>query len=293
MRTAISAGALALTLGGALVVAAAPVDAAVNAAGRTGGCGGGGLLGEVTGGLCKAVGTVNEVVGGLTGLTGAQTSSAPPVTPPPPAQPATAPALPTGDPGPGTGTLPDTPAPPATTTEITVMEPEGEPTPTVQDKSCAPRPEAPGCAPPSPPPAPPRHRGQARPPAPLRPAPPRRSTPRFPGEGEPAIPLRERPRPPSPRPLVKDERREPAVRDLPPVIDAEAPRLELLWPTGPVMRRFQRAVTPTRSPDPLGTALTATLLAGAVLTVRVLYVRRAAERSMPLEPLRARRHRTA
>ncbi|GHH71206.1 hypothetical protein GCM10017673_24300 [Streptosporangium violaceochromogenes] len=287
MRTAISAGALALTLSGVLVVAAAPV----NADDGTSDCGGG-LLGEVTGGLCKAVGTVNDVVGGLTGgltgLGGAQGSSAPPPAPPP-AQPATAPV----PPGSGTGTLPDLPAPPAVTAEIAATEPGGGPTPAVADKTCAPGPGAPGCAAPPTPPTPPERRGRARPPASPRPAPPRRSTPRFTGEEEPAIPLRERPRPPSPRPLVKSERREPAIRDLPPVIDAEAPRLELLWPTGPVMRGFRRTVTPTRSPDPLGTALTATLLAGAALTVRVLYVRRAAEKSMPLEPLRARRHRTA
>ncbi|MEU1881759.1 hypothetical protein ABZ470_31025 [Streptosporangium sp. NPDC020072] len=79
----------------------------------------------------------------------------------------------------------------------------------------------------------------------------------------------------------------------PPTVDAEAPRLELLWPAGPVMRRFQRAVTPTKTPDPLGTAFTAVLLLAAILAVRLLYVRRIGEKSIPLEPLRMKRHRTA
>ncbi|MFF4992850.1 hypothetical protein ACFY19_37160 [Streptosporangium saharense] len=79
----------------------------------------------------------------------------------------------------------------------------------------------------------------------------------------------------------------------PPVVDAEAPRLDLLWPAGPVMRKLQRTVTPTRSPDPLGTAFTMTLLVAAILAVRLLYVRRISEKSIPLEPLRMKRHRTA
>ncbi|MER7130230.1 hypothetical protein [Streptosporangium saharense] len=79
----------------------------------------------------------------------------------------------------------------------------------------------------------------------------------------------------------------------PPVVDAEAPRLDLLWPAGPVMRKLQRAVTPTRAPDPLGTAFTTALLVAAILAVRLLYVRRISERSIPLEPLRMKRHRTA
>lgn len=79
----------------------------------------------------------------------------------------------------------------------------------------------------------------------------------------------------------------------PPVVDAEAPRLDLLWPAGPVMRKLQRTVTPTRSPDPLGTAFTTALLAAAILAVRLLYVRRISEKSIPLEPLRMKRHRTA
>ncbi|MEV4095518.1 hypothetical protein [Streptosporangium saharense] len=79
----------------------------------------------------------------------------------------------------------------------------------------------------------------------------------------------------------------------PPVVDAEAPRLDLLWPAGPVMRKLQRTVTPTRSPDPLGTAFTMALLVAAILAVRLLYVRRISEKSIPLEPLRMKRHRTA
>ncbi|GGQ15802.1 hypothetical protein [Streptosporangium pseudovulgare] len=83
----------------------------------------------------------------------------------------------------------------------------------------------------------------------------------------------------------------------PPVADPEAPRVELLWP-GAGMRELRdrmpadRPVKPTRSSDPAGTALTIVLLVVAILAVRLLYVRRGGE-SMPFEPLRLGRHRTA
>ena len=83
-----------------------------------------------------------------------------------------------------------------------------------------------------------------------------------------------------------------------PVVDAEAPRVELLWP-GPLMQEFQRQMPdrrplkPTQSSDALGTVLSTALLIAAILAVRLLYTRRTGEESMPFEPLRVGRHRVA
>jgi hypothetical protein len=74
------------------------------------------------------------------------------------------------------------------------------------------------------------------------------------------------------------------------VIDAEAPRLELLWPA-PLMQELQRQmrnerpVTPTKSSDTAGTVLTTVVLVGAILAVRLLYSRRRIKESIPFEPV--------
>lgn len=284
MRTAISAGALALTLGGALLtVVAGPASAAA----LMDECGGGGLLGGVTGGLCKAVGTVNNVVNGLTGGG-----------PPPPADTGSTAETAGND---LNGTLPTpAPTPDAKTPALEVKD--GDLTPKSLDEVCSPMVDSPTCAGESATSVP----GEtdvpgkaavpeetARPSASPRPSPSRRARQRPHRDGGP-VPPQEHPRPPRPLPHTDtaDEDR-PVISNGPPVIDAEAPRLELLWPAGPVVQRLRGAVTPTRSPDPLGTALTAALLVAAILAVRLLYTRRAGEKSIPLEPLRARRHRTA
>nr|BFE80127.1 hypothetical protein GCM10020093_027280 [Planobispora longispora] len=77
----------------------------------------------------------------------------------------------------------------------------------------------------------------------------------------------------------------------PAVVDIEAPRLDPLWP-GPLLEEVQRrlpgrqTVTATRRSDPLGTALTTTLLVAAILAVRMMYAKRGTEESIPLEPVR-------
>ncbi|GGS56231.1 hypothetical protein GCM10010156_13500 [Planobispora rosea] len=84
----------------------------------------------------------------------------------------------------------------------------------------------------------------------------------------------------------------------PAVVDIEAPRLEPLWP-GALVEELQRrmpgrqTVAATRRSDPLGTALTTALLVAAILAVRMMYGKRGAEESIPLEPVRVGRHRTA
>ncbi|MEV7009043.1 hypothetical protein [Streptosporangium sp. NPDC051022] len=337
MRTAISAGALALTLGGGLpVVASVPVSAAT----RTGDCEGGGLLGGLTGGLCRTVDTVGDIVGGVTGT------------------PASGPGTGTGPgSGPGSGSVTE-----STTSDAKdrkdkkdemdgkggnnerragnghdpsngyglsdayglseaygpgdAYDPGDDPDPSAQDTGpeaetpttadprgedllpedfgglCPPAAGSPGCSDSSAIDTPDE---TARPSASPRPGPPRRDRSATTGDDGTAPLPKEPLRPSQAHRHGTDDEDGTTLPDPPPVIDAEAPRIELLWPTGPVMRRLQRAVTPTRSPDPVGTALTAALLVAAILAVRLLYVRRIgeAEESIPLEPLRTRRHRTA
>ncbi|MEV8637485.1 hypothetical protein AB0395_38175 [Streptosporangium sp. NPDC051023] len=314
MRTAISAGALALTLGGLLlVVAPAPASAAT----WMGDCEDGGLLGGVTDGLCKAVDAVGTVVNGIaagpTSDTGGLDYNA---EIPPNGQKDGKPKKgekagkneKNGNAQSGTGGLGEendldvarqvTSPDPATDAFAT---PEADDTreegllPKDLSSVCSPLTGSPECPSTS---AISTPEESAPPSVSPRPSPSRRSRP-IPTDEETAAPLPREPlRPPQTRGREtegnehEDEAR-PEVSTPPPVVDAEAPRLELLWPTGPVMRKFQRAVTPTRSSDPLGTALTTALLIAAILAVRVLYARRIGEESIPLEPLRMKRHRTA
>ncbi len=322
MRTAISAGALALTLGGAL-----PVVAPVSAGASTwmGDCEGTGLLGGVTGGLCRAVGTVGSAVNGVAGAP----SPSPGYT--------TESAMDGGKDGKdrknekdakngkgpdNTGGLNDAAdkagragkndlggpleitAPPRgpdilATPETGETDGGDDLLPKDFNDVCPPLTGSPECASSSAISTPDE---TTHPPASPSPRPSHRSRPTPTGDSQTAPLPREPLRPAETHEqhgtgetgkADGGERDKDATSDEVPVIDAEAPRLELLWPAGPVMRKFQRTVTPTRSPDPLGTALTAALLVAAILAVRVLYVRRIGEESMPLEPLRMRRHRTA
>ncbi|GAA3101654.1 hypothetical protein [Streptosporangium carneum] len=325
MRIAIYVGALALTLGGGLpVVALTPV----NAAPRVGDCEGGGLLGGLTGGLCKTVEAVGDTVNGIAG------------TPPPSTGPDYGHTTETtmndekdrkdkkggksekheksgkGSSGAdglsGTGYLgqenglegPLGLTAPTLTPEISAApaaeEDEGvDLLPKDLDSVCPPMTGSPECASST---AISTPEETVSPSAAPRPSPSHKDRPEFRGDHETAPLPKEPLRPVETRRHAADRDRDrgrhgrqegDTPSDPVPVIDAEAPRLELLWPTGPVMRKFQRTVTPTRSPDPLGTALTAALLVAAILAVRLLYARRIGEESMPLEPLRMRRQRTA
>ncbi|MGV9776204.1 hypothetical protein [Streptosporangium sp. NPDC003464] len=295
MRTAISAGALALALSGGIFTAAAASAAQPD-------CDNGGLLGGVTDGLCKAVDTVGDVVEGVTdavappaakkedgapGAAGAseeteeasvKSAEAPP--------PASAPSP----------SAPDTRAAPEPPADDSLL-------PKALDDVCLPLVASPECTSPSAISAPEKPEKTEQPPA--RPSP--RPSPS--GRSEPAerkaVPLPVEPlRPPETRTRVPDVG-EPVAPRPSPVVDAEAPRVELLWPR-PAMQEFQRRVQelqtrrtdgrplrPTRSSDTLGTVLTTALLLAAILAVRLLYARRAEEESMPFEPLRMSRHRTA
>ncbi|WP_433238421.1 hypothetical protein ACQPYK_30750 [Streptosporangium sp. CA-135522] len=274
MRKAISAGALALALSGGIPMVVATSAGATAQAD----CGNGGLLGGITGGLCKAVGTVGTVVDGLADT----------VAPPAPRS--------GGSDAAGATAVNDTEeaAPGATA-------PADEPAadsllPKALDDVCVPLVASPECTSPSAISAPeeteqPSTRSHPRPARTGKPKPAERN-------GKKAAPLPTEPvRPPQNRTRTTDTD-EPVIPQPSPVVDPEAPRVELLWP-GPVMQEFQRRmpderpVTPTRSSDTLGTALTTALLIVAILAVRVLYAKRAGEESMPFEPLRVGRHRTA
>ncbi|MFF5205465.1 hypothetical protein [Streptosporangium sp. NPDC000396] len=278
MRTAISAGALVLALGGALPVAAAT---SASAAARID-CGNGGLIGGLTGELCKAVTTVGDVVNQITGNTSATAAD-------------------THDSGGAPKTTADDPG--ARSAAAPSAEPSGEPAPegakdsgllpTVLNDVCLSLVASPECPSPSATSTP----EQAAEPSPSpHPSPSRRNR-HKPAERK-TVPIAAEPvRPPETRTHTTDTD-EPVIPQPPPAVDAEAPRVELLWP-GPAVQEFQKrmpgrqAVTPTRSSDTLGTAFTAALLVVAILAVRVLYAKRTGEESMPFEPLRVGRHRMA
>ncbi|MGV9600496.1 hypothetical protein ACWDR1_27930 [Streptosporangium sandarakinum] len=313
MRTAISAGALVLALIGALLLAAAAPAGAVAWPAQPG-CERRGPLGGVTGGLCDTLGTVGDTAGkavdgvgkavdgvvdgvaetvdtgrfgvtaetttgtgdsrlgveadvGVTTGTGAETSGA-----------TSRSAGPGEDPSaPGDGAAgPATAAPRAST------------------GACAPA-ASPGCADPA-------ERSVRKPPS-SEARPTARPLPRPSRSGEPEQAVRRDapsgPVRPTAAPPVHDTGSGPVTAEpSPPVADPEAPRVELLWP-GAGMRELRdrmpadRPVRPTRSSDPAGTALTIVLLVVAILAVRLLYVRRGGGESMPFEPLRLGRHRTA
>ncbi|WP_084958285.1 hypothetical protein [Thermoactinospora rubra] len=143
-----------------------------------------------------------------------------------------------------------------------------------------------------------------RTPAPTaRPAKPRPRPSGSPTPREESLLPTEAPRPPRREPHLIDtgERvlAEPAQR----AADTDLPRLDLLWPN-PFAERLegpmtgQDVVRPSeRGPDVLGTALTAALLASAVLATRIVQQRRRREEdsaSIPFQPVRAGgRHRLA
>ncbi|WP_248961550.1 hypothetical protein [Sphaerisporangium perillae] len=132
-----------------------------------------------------------------------------------------------------------------------------------------------------------------------------RSAPRMDNDRPPAD------RPPTGEPPVQGatlpaepvDRAMPSVHATsPPRADIEMPPLVPLWPGQPLPvltgTLQARKTAPPRPYDPVGTALTAVLLASAILATRVVQSRRAADtpRSMPFEGLRsseAGRHRLA
>ncbi|WP_326823467.1 hypothetical protein [Streptosporangium sp. NBC_01756] len=300
MRTAISAGVLVLILSGGITMGTATAAAAVTQAD----CDSGGLIG----GLCRAVGTVGDVVNGLTGA----------VVPPAPDR--DAPDVTQETTVDGAGDAPSSPAPDpgaATTDGAGAATTDGAGDdgllPKALDDVCLPLVASPECT------------GPAAISAPEEPEkaektkgtegteePARRSRPRPSRTGEPetareeAAPLPAEPlRPPDSRTRINDMD-QPVIPQPVPTIDAEAPQIDPLWPgtiTQELHERMrellagkppgEQTVTPTRSSDTLGTVLTTALLIAAILAVRLLYTRRTGEESMPLEPLRTGRHRTA
>ncbi|MFC4062099.1 hypothetical protein ACFOWE_27670 [Planomonospora corallina] len=295
MRSAISAGALALALGGGLsVVATASADAA-----HAADCDrGGGLLGGVTGGLCQTVDGVTNVVDGLTGSVLSPVTEGLDQTVGKVLEPVGE-AAPTARASSGGRTT----APPSAPEKREEGSGGGRPPVTLDvcvslsSSGCAESPTSPA-SPASSAPAP----GEdARPTATApadrsrRPETERPEKEQAPVSGPSSS--ASYPYHPEPRPHTT-EVRDPALSE-PPVIDVETPLLEPLWP-GPLTQELrqrvpggQASVTLVRSSDPVGTALTAVLLAAAVLAVRLMYTRRAEEESIPFEPLRMGRHRVA
>ncbi|MBG0816836.1 hypothetical protein [Planomonospora sp. ID82291] len=295
MRSAISAGALALALGSGIpVVATASASVA-----RPVDCPrGGGLLGGVTSGLCRTVDGVTDTVDGLTGSSLTPATGRLDVT----AEKALKPVgelVPTGPPGAGEGSSssasPDGGGGAGGSGAPGGKGGEGLLPETLSDV-CLPLVDSPECTASA--------ATSSVPDRPVRPsATPAPATTRAPGtrrtedDREARIPVPPvSPRPPEPR-THTTEVRDPVLPERF-AVDAEAPRVDPLWP-GPLTQELQqrmpgeRTVTPTRSPDPLGTALTTVLLAAAVLAVRLVYVRRAEKGSIPFEPLRVGRHRVA
>ncbi|GGL16756.1 hypothetical protein [Planomonospora parontospora] len=284
MRAALSAGALALALGGGIPVVAAASGSVARAADCPQG---GGLLGGVTSGLCQTVDGVTDAVDGLTGssltpVTGGLDATAEKALEP------VGELAPTERPrtggGSSSGAPPHDPGGPGEKRDEGLL-------PEVLSDVCLPLVRSPGCAASVPdravrPTATPSPTGSRRP-----------ARPRKEAGAEEGIPFRPAsPRPPETR-THTTEVRDPVLPE-PFAVDAEAPRVDPLWP-GPLTQELQqrmpgeRAVTPTRSSDPLGTALTAALLAAAVIAVRLVHARRAEEESIPFEPFRVGRHRVA
>ncbi|MFJ2032600.1 hypothetical protein [Streptosporangium sp. NPDC087985] len=289
MRTAISAGALALALSAGITMVTATAATATARAD----CDSGGLLGGITGGLCRAVDTVGNVVNGLTGT----------VLPPAPKSDGL--DAPKGTAGDGAGDPRPSPTP-----DTGAAATEGLLLPKVLDTVCLPLVASPECTGPSAISAPERPERTESTERTAQPS--TRPRPRLSRTGGPE-PAREPTAPLPTEPLRPLETRtrtadtdEPVTPQPLLVIDAEAPRVDLLWP-GAAMQEFQRrmqefqrgtppdrrTVTPARASDTLGTMFTAALLIAAILAVRVLYTRRTGEESMPFEPLRTGRHRTA
>ncbi|WP_436759817.1 hypothetical protein [Streptosporangium sp. V21-05] len=328
MRTAMAAGVLALALGGGIpAVALVPVSAArADAVARLDDCDHGGLLGTVTGTVCRAV---DGVVHGLTGGVLLPSPSSPP-----PGTDGDAEAPPEVEEAPA-GTESPAPAPSAT------KPPSGHPRrPPAKDEerpsggTHAPQPQGPadvcrsvtsaasakcGDSPGSSDSAvaplveEPQEPGVSETPSPKpsSPSPSPSATPSpSPSRDQGAVPARKSPvpvptdRPPFPETSFPDTRTptaevgEPPAPKPSPVVDAEAPRVELLWPA-PVMQELQRQmpdaqpVTPSRSSDTTSTVLTTAVLVSAILAVRLLYSRRKVRESIPFEPAPPSHHRVA
>ncbi|GAT68634.1 hypothetical protein PS9374_04299 [Planomonospora sphaerica] len=291
MRSAISAGALALALGGGIPVVPV-VAAASGSVARAADCPqGGGLLGGVTSGLCQTVDGVTDAVDGLTGssltpVTGGLDATAEKALEP------VGELAPAERPRTGGGSSSD--APPHGSGGSGEKKDEGL-LPEVLSDVCLPLVRSPECAASAATASVPDR--AVRPTATPSPAESRRPARPQQEDREEGIPFRPvSPRPPETR-THTTEVRDPVLPE-PFAVDVEAPRVDPLWP-GPLTQELQqrmpgeRAVTPTRSSDPLGTALTAALLAAAVLAVRLVHARRAEEESIPFEPFRMGRHRVA
>ncbi|MEV4383140.1 hypothetical protein [Streptosporangium sp. NPDC049644] len=293
MRTAMSAGALALVLGSGIPAVSSMDTAWTDTVTRVDDCDHGGLLGTVTGGICR---TVDNVVSGITGDTsplspllsplssstaGDDTADTTPQTPaaeketPAPAT-SSAKARPTEDEeaSSGDGARPEDPA---GTCRPTAASPEcSDPSESSPSQEAA-RPE--------PSPSPSRDHGHR--PARKEPAPVPTGRTRHPSRS--LYPEADTPATDADAPVTS----EPS-----PVVDAEAPRVELLWPA-PLMQELQRQmsnerpVTPSRPSDTAGTVLTTALLILAILAVRLLYSRRKVKESIPFEPVPPGHHRVA
>lgn|GEM_PF-3718897 len=317
MRTAMAAGVLALALGGGLpAVAIVPVSAErASAVPRVDDCDHGGLLGTVTGGVCRVVdgvtkkveGGVDEVVDGLekgvddlgNRLDDTLSSSS------------------RGDSGQNDAET-DTPAPAASASRNPPPSTQGKKEPSGDART--PRPQgvdacrsaaaSATCADPSATTGAREPDQAASPKASPSPS-PSASPSASPSRREEVPPARKSPVPvptgqafPETETFLPDDRRpttdvgEPVDPKPSPVIDAEAPRVELLWPA-PVMEKLQRQmpdarpVKPSRSSDTAGTVLTTAVLISAILAVRLLYSRRRIRESIPFEPAPPGRQRVA
>ncbi|MEV7970675.1 hypothetical protein AB0O34_32495 [Sphaerisporangium sp. NPDC088356] len=311
--TAISAGALTLALGGGtMLLAATPATASAPPPLRVADCDRGtDPLSSLTGQACDLLGGVTGTVNDLTG------DKAAPVTDTlnhltedtlkPVADTVTKTAGEllggTGNTSPTAGPPTATPAPSAEPSEAS----NGNLLGADLDTGCLPLVSAPDC-------------GQAKPSAaPKSPAGQDRSIPTHaPAAPAPSAGPREQASPPPPRPAASPgqgtltggtnlgdvvERAGPsAPPSTPPSADVESPPLMPLWPGQPLPsldgRLNARKVMPSRPYDVVGTALTAALLASAILATRIVQARRVEDKpqSMPFEGLRrpdTGRHRLA
>jgi hypothetical protein len=319
-----AAGVLALALGGAIpAVAIVPVSAArASAVTLMNDCDHGGLLGTVTGGVCHVV---DDLVHGLE-------NGAPPSSPPSGERAENTDSAETSTDVQETPAEARTPAPAASASK----HPSGKKPPTTRGRGessgggpRAPRPADPtdacgsaatssACADSSVAPLTEepdkteetnKTEETARPEASPTPSP--SATPSAsPSRREGVPPARKSPvpvptdrlpppatSPPDTRTLTTDVG-EPVSPSPSPVVDAEAPRVELLWPA-PVMQELQRRmpserpVTPSRSSDTASTVLSTVVLVSAILAVRLLYSRRKVRESIPFEPAPPGHHRVA
>lgn len=290
VRTAMSAGALALVLGSGIPAAGSVDTARASAVTQVNDCDHGGLLGTVTGGICR---TVDNVVSSLTGDTSPLSSS--PADDDTVATTAQTPAdTKRATQAPDTSA---TDAPPTTGEETPsgdVPRP-GDPadacrsaaaSPKCPDPSASSLPQGTALSTPSPSPS----RDHDHEPARKEPVPTGRT--RKPSQSP--YPEADTPATDAGAPVASEP--SPVVPS--PVVDAEAPRVELLWPA-PLIQELQRQmsnerpVTPSRSSDTVGTVLTTALLILAILAVRLLYSRRKVKESIPFEPVPPSHHRVA